>query len=230
MWYTDIDYKDIVKQLKTKGYATFLGTPQNKFTYSRKELFKTVNNKISFKQGEYAAGYIDRMDNPDKDNKIFFHIPHDWKNEAEAIQLQNHIIKIADYKGLWEIQDVMTQLHNFAGFVINHLEIKDKYAWYAGIEILRFLKYTPTDGHCKAAAHTDRAGLTVIIQSQPGLQCFNIETQEWDKVPIGVGVVMVGDALAKEVDDLTATQHRVNLKTDSPRYSTVFFYDKEARE
>ena len=84
MWTNYINYDDVTNQLRTKGYALIRNTPQNKLVFLRKQLFKLpecLKKELSFKCRGYEIGFIDRMDDPEKDNKEFFHIPSHWDHE-----------------------------------------------------------------------------------------------------------------------------------------------------
>ncbi len=47
------------------------------------------------------------------------------------------------------------------------------------------------DGKFSCAAHTDSCAVTVLVADQPGLECRDIQTEEWHDVPLGVGQVVV---------------------------------------
>ena len=61
----------------------------------------------------------------------------------EHTRLNNLIINLIGFGPHWEFHEYMEYCKYFGDNVIKALGLKDKYGWFSGINILRFLKYPP---------------------------------------------------------------------------------------
>lgn len=217
-------YKKMAERLKKDGFlitTTDLALDPPYLLF--KEPYK-IMEQYSFNdhRNNVELGYHLRVFDDVKDNKIFFHYPvNTFEYGRERTYLDDFLNKSVHQYAVSEIKYYGEQLTTIGNEIVKYLVPACDYEpWERGLNILRFLYYPGASDMAKA--HTDRDGLTIITNSQPGLE---IKINDiWAKVVPKSTVLLLGDKLAKELG-VKACEHRVVGK-QKDRYSTVFFYDR----